>query len=59
MFNMSDFIKKNLIDGFNTGTFNEIQVNMFAFNYLNRGQINQEVFNEILDNMKPQEEFEE
>lgn len=58
MFNMSDFIKKNLIDGFNTGTFNEIQVNMFAFNYFSRGQITQEVFNEIIDNMKPQEDTE-
>lgn len=48
MFNLENFLITSLIGGFQTGAFNEYQVNIFAMNYLNRGQLTQEGFNEIL-----------
>lgn len=47
MFNLSDFIEENLTKGYLTGAFSETQINIFALNYLNRGQIDQEVFDKI------------
>lgn len=62
MFNLEDFLITNLIGGFQTGAFNEYQINIFAMNYLNRGQLTQEGFEEILqaiENIKNPPELEE
>ncbi|WCG38421.1 hypothetical protein PML80_03615 [Aerococcus urinaeequi] len=48
MFNLEDFLITSLIGGFQTGAFNEYQINIFAMNYLNRGQLSQDGFDEIL-----------
>lgn len=58
MFDMTEFIKRNLIEGYWNGSFRETQVNMFAFNYLNRGQIDQEDFDYIIESIKPKEDDE-
>lgn len=47
MFNLSEFIEKNLTEGYLTRAFNKNQVKIFALNYLNRGQIEQECFDRI------------
>ncbi len=62
MFNLEDFLITNLIGGFKTGAFNEYQINIFSMNYLNRGQLTQDGFNEILqaiENIKNPPEVEE
>ena len=62
MFNLEEFLITNLIGGFQTGAFNEYQINIFAMNYLNRGQLTQDGFNEILqaiENIKNPPEYEE
>ena len=48
MFNLEDFLITNLIGGFQTGAFNEYQINIFAMNYLNRGQLSQQGFEQLL-----------
>jgi len=57
VFNQAEFIKNNLIGGFKNGTWNEFQVNIFAMNYLLRGVITQEDFDEIMLSMNPPEEI--
>ena len=47
-FNMSIFLKNNLISGYANGSFTEQQVNIYAFNYLSKGQLTQEDFEEVL-----------
>ncbi len=47
MFNLAEFIKTNLSSGFSNGSFTEQQVNIFAINYLMKGQISQSDFDEI------------
>ena len=62
MFNLEEFLITNLIGGFQTGAFNEYQINIFAVNYLNRGQLTQDGFNEILqaiENIKNPPELDE
>lgn len=62
MFNLEEFLITNLIGGFQTDAFNEYQINIFAMNYLNRGQLTQDGFNEILqaiENIKNPPEYEE
>lgn len=59
MFNMAEFLKTNLINGYWNGSFNETQINIFAMNYLLKGLITQEVFAEILEGIKPLEVEEE
>lgn len=58
MFNQAEFIKNNLLGGFQNGTWNEFQVNIFAMNYLLRGVITQQDFDEIMVAMQPSEEIE-
>jgi len=53
--NVSEFLKVNLIKGYQNGSFNETQVNIFSFNYLSRGQLTQEDFDEIQDVLYPPE----
>lgn len=55
---LAKFVKDNLIGGFQNGTWDEFQVRMFSMNYLMRGQIKQEDFDEIMQSMEPQEEIE-
>lgn len=62
MFNLEEFLITNLIGGFQTGAFNEYQINIFAMNYLNRGQLTQDGFNEVMqaiENIKNPPEVEE
>ena len=62
MFNLEDFLITNLIGGFQTGAFNEYQINIFAMNYLNRGQLSQQAFEQVLqaiENIKNPPEYEE
>ena len=58
MFNMAEFLKTSLIGGYREGSFTEMQINIFAFNYLSRGQITQGDFDEIMEAIKPQEDEE-
>lgn len=58
MFNMADFLKENLIEGYWNGSFNKTQVNLFAFSYLSRGQIEQKDFDYIIEAIQPQDDEE-
>lgn len=53
MFDMAEFLKDNLITGFQNGSFTEQQVNIFAMNYLTKGMLKQADFEEIMDSMRP------
>ncbi len=46
-FDLATFLKNNLISGFQAGTFDEYQINIFSANYLMKGQISQADFDEI------------
>lgn len=59
MFDLAKFIKDNLTSGFSNGSFTQEQVNIFALNYLMKGQITQEDFDEIQEFLNPQEQEEE
>lgn len=52
---LAKFVKDNLIGGFHNGTWDAFQVRMFSMNYLMRGQIKQEDFDEIMLAIEPQE----
>lgn len=56
MFNMADFIKENLVNGYWNGSFTKEQVNIFAMNYLMRGMITQADFDYIIQAIEPQDE---
>ncbi len=45
--NFAKFIKDNLISGYQNGSFTIEQVNIYSMNYLMRGNITQEDFDEI------------
>ena len=44
---INEFVKSNLISGYNNGSFTLEQVNIFSFNYLEKGTIKQADFDEI------------
>ena len=44
---INEFIRDNLISGFNNGSFTSEQVNIFSFNYLEKGIITQADFDMI------------
>lgn len=46
-FDTNAFIKKTLISGLNNSSFTADQVSIFSFNYLQRGLIAQDTFDEI------------
>lgn len=46
-FNMSEFLKDNLISGYQNQSFTKEQVNIFSMNYLMGGRIAQEDFETI------------
>lgn len=48
MFNAETFLKENLINGFENGSFTVEQINIFAFNYKLKGFISEDCFNEIV-----------
>ncbi len=54
-FNFAEFIKSNLISGYNNGVFAIEQVNIYAMNYLMKGQISQADFDEIQAVLYPPE----
>lgn len=53
MFDMAEFIKTNLKSGYDNGSFSLEQVNIFALNYLMKGQITQADFDEIQLHLNP------
>ena len=59
MFDMAEFAKTNLINGYWNGSFNETQINIFAMNYLMRGMLTQADFDYIMEAIKPEEDIEE
>lgn len=55
MFDIAEFIKTNLKSGYDNGSFSLEQVNIFALNYLSKGQISQDDFDEIQIHLNPSE----
>lgn len=55
-FNIAEFIKTNLKSGYDNGSFSLEQVNIFALNYLMKGQITQADFDEIQLHLNPVDE---
>lgn len=55
-FDLAKFIKDNLTSGFDNKSFTQEQANIFALNYLLKGQINQVEFDYIQEHMNPTEE---
>lgn len=51
-FNMEEFIKTNLTKGYIDKDFSEVQINIFLVNYLSKGMISQDTFDEIVQFMK-------
>lgn len=49
MFNAEEFLKENLLNGFENGSFTGEQINIFAFNYKLKGLISEECFNELCE----------
>lgn len=46
-FDTNEFINKTLTSGLNNGSFTADQVSIYSFNYLQRGLITQDTFDEI------------
>lgn len=55
MFDIAEFIKTNLKSGYDNGSFSLEQVNIFALNYLSKGQMSQDDFDEIQIHLNPSE----
>lgn len=53
MFDIAEFIKTNLKSGYDNGSFSLEQVNIFTLNYLMKGQISQDDFDEIQLHLNP------
>lgn len=56
MFDLAEFVKTNLINGFRNGSFTEEQVNIFAANYLLKGVLTEADVLTIGEAMQPIEE---
>lgn len=52
MFNMREFLVKNLVEGFANESFTEQQINIFSANYLSKGMIIQEDFDYIMEQIE-------
>ena len=50
---LNEFLRDNLISGYQNNSFTLEQVIIFAMNYLNRGQIKQEDFDHIMSVLYP------
>lgn len=48
MFNLSEWLKNNLITSCRERSFTVAQVNILAFNYYSKGQLNEEDFNIVM-----------
>lgn len=59
MFDIAQFIKNNLIGGYDNGSFTREQVNIFALNYLSKGQIAQADFDEIQGHLNSENELQD
>lgn len=59
MFNLAEFVKTNLINGFRNGSFTEEQVNIFAANYLLKGVLTEADVLTMSEAMQPTEAIEE
>ncbi len=59
MFNIQEFIEENLTEGYLNRAFFKNQVKIFALNYLNRGQIEQECFDRITKFVEENEPYPE
>ncbi|QXN86278.1 hypothetical protein KV134_08700 [Tetragenococcus halophilus] len=59
MFKMEEFIEENLTEGYLNRAFFKNQVKIFALNYLNRGQIEQECFDRITKFVEENEPYPE
>lgn len=57
--NLAKFLTETLISGYQNGSFTAEQVVIFGMNYLNRGQIAQDDFDEIMLVLYPHEIEEE
>lgn len=55
MFSLAKFIISNLKSGYQNDSFTEEQINIFALNYLNKGQISQEDFDNLQEFLYPPE----
>lgn len=55
MFNLTEFVKTNLINGFRNDSFTEEQVNIFAANYLLKGVFTEADVIDVSEAMEPQE----
>ncbi len=53
--NLAEFVKTNLISGYQNGSFSAEQVNIYSLNYQMRGIITQADFDEIQLAMNPPE----
>lgn len=56
---LNQFLKQNLIDGYQNGSFTKEQVNIYSTNYLLNGRITQADFDEIQAVLNPEENHEE
>lgn len=45
---LNEFLRDNLISGYQNNSFTPEQVVIFSMNYLNKGQIKQEDFDQIM-----------
>ena len=54
--NLAEFVKGNLISGFQNGSFTLEQINIYALNYRTRGIITQADFDEIQLAVNPPDE---
>lgn len=59
MFNLAEFVKTNLINGFRNDSFTEEQVNIFAANYLLKGVLTEADVLTMSEAMQPTEAIEE
>ena len=48
MFNFSEWLRDNLIQSCRERSFTVAQVNILAFNYYSKGQLNEEDFNTVM-----------
>jgi hypothetical protein len=56
MFSLKDFVKTNLLAGFENGSFTMEQVNIFSANYLLKGVFTEADVLEVSEAMQPIEE---
>lgn len=62
MFNLKDYIIKNLLSGYEDGTFTESKVMQIAVGYLMKGLLTEEdlaYIDAAIQDMKPQEAYED